>query len=181
MLASMPIAFRDAEDIEALGLAGYLVLRAALGDTDYTGALFVINARGEPREFTYSRLTVPHQTLWRPGDARRYIERALISALFDACPRDPILVLARAEDVLPEVFARDLIVGVPVVRIAPRALPESDPAERSARYALSWYPAAPAPHSPARRLVDELTARLLLVEPFERAERGLDEVDGGEG
>ena len=167
----MPIPFRDAEEIEELGLAGYLVIQARAGDADFAGALFVINARGEPQEFTYSRLQVPHASLWRGGDVRRYAERALVSALLDACPREPLVLLARATDVHPDLFRKDILVGVPVIRMTPRTVEEG-----AQRVELAWYPAASRPDTPERRLVDELMARGLLLEPFERAERGLDEV-----
>jgi hypothetical protein len=176
----MPVPFRDAADIEELGLAGFLVVRPAPAGPDFVGALFVINARGEPQEFTYSRVTLPHPMLWREQDIRRYVERSLVSALLDACPPEPLVLLARAGDIHPDLFRKDLLAGVPVVRIAPkqlRAAPEEvAAAEGAARLELAWYPAAPVAGTAERRLVDELTARGLLIEPFERAERGLDEV-----
>ena len=47
----MPIPYRDVDDIEELGLAAYLRIMAAGDKSGYAGALFVINARGEPIEF----------------------------------------------------------------------------------------------------------------------------------
>jgi hypothetical protein len=50
----------------------------------------------------------------------------------------------------------------------------------TARLHLFWYPAPPAPESAERRLVDRLSSRGLLLEPFERATVGLVEVYGAE-
>lgn len=173
----MPIPFRDAADIEELGLAGFLVIQPAPSGPDYIAALFTINARGEPQEFTYSRLSIDAglQQLWRPGDARRAAERALVTALLDACPLEPRLLLARAAETDVALFRTDLAVGVPVARVAPKPRPEGEETA-PARLELTWYPAAPRPESRERLLVDALTARGLLAEPFERAERGLNEV-----
>lgn len=174
----MPIPFRDADEIDELGLAGYLVIGPSPDGRGHAGALFVINARGEPQEFTYSRLELPESSLafWRPPDVRRYVERSLTAALLDACPVEPLLLLARAEETQPDLFRRDIVVETPVVRVAPKPSPEPDEGENVARLELAWYPAAPRPDSPVRRLIDALTARGLLMEPFERADRGLNEV-----
>lgn len=52
----MPIPYRDVDDVEELGLAAYLRIVAADDRSGYAGALFAINARGEPIEFTYNRI-----------------------------------------------------------------------------------------------------------------------------
>ena len=64
----MPIPYRDVDDVEELGLAAYLRIVAADDKSGYAGALFVINARSEPIEFTYNRIETHHTFLW----ARRY-------------------------------------------------------------------------------------------------------------
>ena len=77
----MPIAFRDAADLDDLGLASFLrIERSARGST-YLGALFTINARGEPIELVYNALETPHPLLWRPADLRRHAERRLTISL----------------------------------------------------------------------------------------------------
>jgi hypothetical protein len=138
----------------------------------------VINARGEPQEFTYSRLELPESSLgfWRPADVRRYVERSLTGALLDACPVEPLLLLARAEETHPDLFRRDILVETAVVRVAPKPPPLDEGGESVPRLELAWYPAAPRPDSAVRRLIDALTTRGLLMEPFERADRGLNEV-----
>ena len=173
----MAIPFRDAAEIDELGLAGFIVIQPAPAGPDYVAALFVVNARGEPQEFTYSRVTVGEslQSLWRPADIRCHAERSLVAALLDACPVEPRVLLARAGDTDPDLFRKELLVAVPVARVAPKP-PVGHDGDAPPRVELTWYPAAPRVETPERRLVEELTARGLLVEPLERAVRGLNEV-----
>ncbi len=59
----MPIAYRDAADLDELVLADDLrIERSARGST-YLGALFTINVRGEPIELVYNALETPHPLL----------------------------------------------------------------------------------------------------------------------
>ena len=57
----MPVPFRDDAEIKALGLAAYLKMER--DGSGYRGALFLVNARGEPVEFTYTRVEIPHTFL----------------------------------------------------------------------------------------------------------------------
>src|SRR3989338_8860652 len=56
----MPSPYDDVDDVGELGLAAYLRIVAADDKSGYAGALFVINARGEPIEFTYNRIETHH-------------------------------------------------------------------------------------------------------------------------
>ena len=55
----MPIPYRDADDLNEVGIAGYLKIEPSSVGSGYLGALFLINARGEPIEFTYNRIEAP--------------------------------------------------------------------------------------------------------------------------
>jgi len=68
----MPIPYHDADELKDLGLAGYLKIQATQDSSGYLAALFLINARGEPIEFTYNRIETPHTFLWRQADIRRH-------------------------------------------------------------------------------------------------------------
>ena len=182
----MPIPFRDADDLTELGLAGYLTIEPAPAGAGYLGALFQINARGEPVEFTYNRIETGNPFLWRPDDLRRHAHRRLTASLFATSPSasgGPRLILCRADEVDPALFTTDLTTPIPVGRLA-RTLETIDRATgeiietttgEDASH-LFWYPEPPAEGSPARRLLDALIARGLLWEPFERARIGLREV-----
>lgn len=173
----MPIAFRDAADQEALGLAAYIRIIDA-GERSLKAALFFVNARGEPVEFTFNAVEVPTHFLWRPGDARRSAVAALCRSLFQAATKTPALLLARAEEVPPRVFGEDLIVPLPLCRVArgdavQAATEIPEPLTEDTH--LYWVGEAPAEGTAARHLLSALASKDLLLEPFDRAELGLTE------
>ena len=185
----MPIPFRDQDDVEELGVAAYLRLEADAERAGYRGALFQINARGEPVEFTYNRVGTPSSFLWRPGDLRRSALRKLTASLLATCSRAPLLILCLAAQAPSELFSQDIRLSVPVARLAiaeettgfstletheTLGMDEGD----EAPIHLLWFPTPPAANSPERRLLHELHRRGLLHEPFERAGVGLHEVYG---
>jgi hypothetical protein len=180
----VPIPYRDQEDLDALGTAAFLRLEATTEPVGYRGALFQINARGEPVEFTYNRVETPSTFLWRPADLRRAAARRLTVSLLTLGPRVPRLILCLAEETPAELFGQDLEVAVPVCRVA-RA-PDLAPAAGEVHEAASgeeplhlfWHPAPPAPETPERALTDRLILHGLLLEPFARASAGLDELFG---
>lgn len=179
----MPIPYRDADEVEELGTAGYLKIVSSPGGSGYLGALFLINARGEPIEFTYNRIETPHTFLWRQADIRRHAERKLTASLLLVCPRTPRILLCLAEEVGSELFCQDIQLSIPVCRIAPamRATAFSsqetqEAIEASEPMHLFWFPSRPQDDSIELRLLHELTSRGLLLEPFKRASVGLGEV-----
>lgn len=108
----MPIPYRDAADVEELGVASYLrIERTARGST-YLGALFTINARGEPIELTYNALETPRPLLWRPADLRRHAERRLTASLLAASEAQPRLLFCLADETGVELFTQDLLLDV---------------------------------------------------------------------
>ena len=181
----MPIAFRDALDVEELGPAAYLALEPELDGRALHGALFLVDARGEPLEFVYNRVELPETFLWRRADRRRHAARRLPVSRLTAGPRTPRLLLARADQVGSELFCEDLTADLPVGRIGlthsanaytPRE--ELEPVDGPEPLQLFWFPARPADRSLERRLFEHLRDRRLLLEPFERAGVGLGEAFG---
>ena len=192
----MPIAYRDAADLDDLGLAMFLrIERSARGST-YLGALFTINARGEPIELVYNALETPHPLLWRPADLRRHAERRLTTSLLSVAESAPRLLFCLADEVGVELLSQDVQVDLHVGRVdrpaesTHRPVDQADPA-RAHRGAESrvlpaisgsvhvvWQPAPPAEDSPERALFEQLSARGLLLEPFDRAADALREIYG---
>lgn len=184
----MPIPFRDDGDADGLGSAAFLTIQRSASGACCLGALFVVSARGEPLEFAYNRVRVPHPALWRPDDLRRHLERRLTASLLSVCSHQPRLLLCLAAEVGVGLFTQDLSVEVPVARVSEslggggrrvdvetgEVLDEPD----ASAVEVAWQPAPPATDSGERRLFDHLTAHGLLREPFERAVVGLDEVYG---
>ncbi len=182
----MPIPFVDTDDSDQLGSAAYLKLERSVDNGCCLGALFVISARGEPLEFGYNRLRVPGPHLWRRADLERYIERRLAISLLSVCSQQPRLLLCLANEVTARLFSRGLLLEVPVARIAePRlAARQVDTttgeilAEPAPRPHIDWQPAAPEVGSFEQRLFEHLSTHDLLLEPFQRATVGLQEVYG---
>lgn len=184
----MPIPYRDVEDVEELGLAAYLKIVAADDKSGYAGALFVINARGEPIEFTYNRIEAPHTFLWRQDDIRRHATRKLTASILSLCPKMPRLILCLAQEVKSELFCQDIQVSIPVCRLATAIEVTSysggesqDTLKDPAPINLFWFPNRPEENSIEIRLLQELISRGLLEEPFDRAGIGLQEVYRIEG
>ncbi len=163
----MPVSFQDLQELDALGYAAFYKLEATSNPPGYRGALFQITARGEPVEFTYNRIETPSTFLWRPADVRRAVARRLAQSLFTLCPQAPSLIFGLAEEIPLEVFTEDLEVVV-----VERASAYDEPVH------VLWCVAAPAPGTPERLLAEQIMARRLLIEPFERAATGLAELYG---
>ena len=131
----MPIPFREDEDVDHLGLAAFLRIVPS-GDRDgFPGALFLVNARGEPGEFTYNRLDVVQRFLWRTDDLRRHVTRRLATSLFTACPRVPSVILVLADEYLRSSSPRTCW-----SRFPPSALQSSRPllGSRQRKHEMSW-------------------------------------------
>jgi len=181
----VPIAYRDAADLDELGLASYLrIERSARGST-YLGALFTINARGEPIELVYNALETPQPLLWRPADLRRHAERRLTTSLLSVAEAVPRLLFCPADEVMVDLFGRDVQVDMPVGRLERPAGAPSGPDDTTGELPVIpgsvhvfWQPAPPAEDSSERALFEQLSARGLLLEPFDRAGDALREIYG---
>ena len=183
----MPIPFREQEDLENLGNVAFLKIEERSEPPGFRAALFQINARGEPIEFTYNRVDTPNTFLWRPSDIRRAAARQLTTSLLRLCPRAPRLILCLADEIPAELFGEDIAVALPVCRVL-----RSDSATAAAvdlnketgeRVPLRflWHPAQPDDGTPERLLLEQLISHGLLLEPFERASAGLRELYGEAG
>lgn len=159
----MGIPFRDHDDINALGFAGYLKL---LRDGDeYSGAIFIVNARGEPVHFVCNQVRVISRFMWREEDLSLCASRRLLQSLFSVCPVTPILILCQASETSEQLLEYE-IHGAPLVGCI----------ATSERIEVTWYPQAPASGTPAFTLWELLSTRCLLHEPFTRAAKGMAEI-----
>lgn len=187
----MPISFHDTDEIAHLGTVAFLHIAPALpGDEHRYGALFIINARGEPLEFAYNRLELQHSTLWRALDREQAAVRRLAITLFEAVTLAPSLLVCRADAVGPHIFgARGVTLPIPVVRMAATAtlagyvsreaqetIETVDEHGECQDIHLFWTPRAP--EGPVAALFARLVERGLTLEPFARAQQGLQDVYG---
>ncbi len=179
----MAVPFRDrrTEDYD-LGLAGYLRFIDEPDAKGVRGCLFCVNARGEPIDFSFTRIDVAAPLLWRPGEARRRAVTDLAKALFAASSKAPRLLLTLAGEAPAGVFVEDLEVHLPLCRVAgaaaSRHAASASLATLSDDARLCWVGKPPPPDSPAHRLLVALNGRRLATEPFDRAASGLNEVFG---
>ena len=178
----MPVPFRDAEDIDQLGAGAYLKVDADATGRVHRGALFFINARGEPLEFTYSRVETPNTLLWRKDDLRRHATRKLTTSLLSTASKTPTLLLCLADEVYHELFCNEIHLSVPVCRLASflkatahSGLETEATVDSPEPLNAFWFPGKPQDGSTEQRLFDRLAAHGLLLEPFERALTGLRE------
>jgi hypothetical protein len=181
----MPIPFKDADELRELGNAGYLKIESSAGSVGFLGAFFIINARGEPIEFTYSRVETPHTFLWRKDDIRRHASKKLATSLFSLCTNVPRIILCLAKEIDAEIFTQDVRLAIPVCRLAPsiEAVGYSngevqDSIEACGSQNAFWSFGKPCEESPEYRLFLALATRGLLLEPFSRTSIGLREVFG---
>lgn len=179
----MPVPFRDAQHIDELGTAAYLRIEREPDRARFRGALFVINARGEPLQFTYAQAISEYSVLWRGSDIERLATRKLAEKLFASCPQVPRILLCLDGDVPKAVFEEDLALAVAVCRVSASGRPGATHVADSATsqfspntFDVSWLPARPPDESAEQRLFAELVRRDLVFDGFDRATRGLREV-----
>lgn len=179
-MAKLPVPFRDLTAGENTGEVGYLRFIDEPDGKGIRGALFIVSSRGEPLDFSFTRIDVHSSFLWRAGEARRQAVTALIKALFQAATRVPALILALADEVPPRVFTEDIEVGIPLCRVTMAKIAVRAASEEEERLSdsvdLFWVNGRPPPGSPARSLIEAFNGRQLLIEPFERASIGIQEV-----
>ena len=175
----MPIPFRDLGEEGPSGVAGYLKFVDEPDCRGIRGALFVMSTRGEPLEFIFSRIDVQSAFLWRAGEARRQAVSSLTKALFEASSRVPDLILALAEEAPPLVFSEDLVLEIPLCRVAKDEFGSQAVSEEVERLpdslSLVWVNGSPPTGGPGRKTIELLNSSQLLLEPFERASMGLRE------
>ena len=175
----MPVPFIDLADEERSGAAGYLRFVEEPDGRGVRGALFIMSTRGEPQEFTFSRIDLPSSVLWNASQARRHAVSSLMKALFGAANRVPDLLLALPEEIPDRVFYEDLEIQVPLCMVATELSGLSELPANALRLSdsnsLVWSHGHPAPGELAAKTIQLLDDRRLILEPFERASLGLQE------
>jgi|YNPMSStandDraft_1061717.scaffolds.fasta_scaffold04757_2 hypothetical protein len=133
----------------------------------FLGCLLLIDARGRPLEFVHTELKAPSGFLWPEDDVRRLGTVQVAHALFDACQKEPVMVVCRSTLGAPEFLRREIAPSIPFAQV--QLAEDGD-------LSWSWVTAPPGAAHPADRLYRELVDRGYVWEPFERIARGLREV-----
>ena len=125
----MPIPFRGLGEKEHPGVAAYLRFIDEPDGKGIRGALFVMSTRGEPLEFSFTRIGVRFGPLWRAEDVRRYAIFSLVKSLFEAADQIPDVLLAFGNETPSAVFSEDLATQVLLCLVANGATGEIGPSE----------------------------------------------------
>lgn len=165
----MPIPYRKAPRPDEEGLAAYLdVFEARQG---FVGAMLLVDSRGRPLEFVHNQVAAPSGFLWPATQVRRLAVASLAHSLFDACRKDPDLLVCRASLGEPEFCRSELGPSIPFACVQPAR--EDSPVQ------WSWLNDPPTSGMKAHSLAQALQQRGLATEPFDRLTEGLREVYPG--
>jgi hypothetical protein len=135
------------------------------------GALLLIDGRGQPLEFVHNVVSGPDGFLW-PGDqVLRESMLALCQSLFDACKREPDLLVGSERIGTAEFCRTELAPAIPFALVVST---DADVIE------WGWVNNPPTASMAASELAEEIKARGFSVEPFDRIRLGLREVYGDE-
>ena len=175
----MPVPFRDLGEDEPSGAAAYLRFINEPDGNGIRAALFIMSPRGDPLEFSFTRIDVRSGVLWRTGQARNRALTSLTKALFESTSRVPEVVFALANETPVEVFSEGLDVQVSLCRVA---IQQAEPAAKAEEgqhlpesISLLWVDGPPESGGAPAKIIDTLESRHLLLEPFERAALGIQE------
>lgn len=153
--------------LEDSGVAYLDVLRLD-ADGAFYGAVLLLDGRGLPLEFVHNRLVPPSGLLWTEPDVSRQSVIALSRSLFDACRREPDLLLCLPTLGSPDFCRVEIAPVLPFAQVIP---PQEDiPA------GVVWINEPPAVGMRGHHLYQELLRRDALFEPFDRLRKALGEV-----
>jgi hypothetical protein len=139
-----------------------------------------MNGVGEPVEFVHCSIAAFPRVLWPAGLAQRKSIRALLGKLFEGCRSEPVLLFCGdGEFGVARILSEDFELGLSAasVRVETSTAHDGSRSPRGPTLHLSWIADLRSDLPAARRLLEELEARNLLAEPFERAEAALRELE----
>lgn len=178
----MSIGHRSVLGDEERALSGAFFRALRVDGRTFVGALLVIDALGEPLEFSYNRVEARYRFLWRERDLHLAATRELLTSLLDLCPRDPSALFFLASETPPDLFVQQVDIEKPVARVArgeetlgAAEIEQHEELSGKPTVQLFWVRGRPSDATPAHRLAVVLGARGLLLEPFERVLAGLRE------
>lgn len=162
----MAVPYRKPQAKPEDGCAAYLEVIAGQSDVRL-GALLLLDRCGRPLEFVHNRTAPPGGWMW-PADLQAgACVAAIAHSLFDACRRDPDLVVCQ-HTLGPRDYLRgEIAPSIPLLVVWPAA---------DGRIQRDWVNDPPTAGMRAHALAPELEARGFLFEPFRRIQRGLREL-----
>lgn len=156
----MPVPYRKTPRAAEIGLAAYLDVLWLPQNRAFYGGLLVMDGKGQPQEFVHNTLAAPSGVLWPEEKLRSMGVVMLTHSLFDACRREPDLLVTLSTLAPLETCRSEIAPSIPFVQVVPER--EGVPAE------WSWVNEPPTSAMRASILASELARRGYIVEPFER-------------
>jgi hypothetical protein len=164
----MSVPYRKPSHKTSISCAAYLDILWLRSEHAFYGALLLIDGRGQPQEFVHNTLSSPAGFLWPEDQVRELGTVSLAHSLFDACRREPDLLICRDTLGPPSFLREEIAPSIPFAQVAPGG--SSSPA------AWNWINDAPGIGMPAYHLAQELQQRGFVLEPFQRLRKGLQEL-----
>jgi hypothetical protein len=161
----MPVPYRKLPRAALEGVAAFVDVVRARTARQIVGALLLIDGRGQPLEFVHNVVDVPGGFLWPEDKVKSVGTAVLVHSLFDACQREPDLLVCRDTLGTPDFCRDELAPAIPFAQIV--AGDEATPA------AWGWINDPPAPGMRAHLLYEHLARRGFIEEPFARLQDGL--------
>ena len=159
----MAIPYRRPQSTPEDGCAAYLDVIAGQGGV-LLGALLLLDGRGRPLEFVHNRTEPPGGWMWPDELQFQACIAAVAHSLFDACRREPDLVVCKCTLGPRDYLRVEVGPSIPMVVVWPAA---------DGAIQWDWVNDPPTHGMRSHSLAPELKTRGFLVEPFHRIVRGL--------
>ncbi len=159
----MAIPYRRRQATPEDGCAAYLDVIAGQGGA-LLGALLLLDGRGRPLEFVHNRTEPPGGWMWPDELQFEACIAAVAHSLFDACRREPDLVVCKCTLGPRDYLRVEVGPSIPMVVVWPTA---------DGAIQWDWVNDPPTHGMRSHSLAPELKTRGFLFEPFDRIVRGL--------
>ena len=161
----MPVPYRKMPRAAQEGIAAFVDVQRSRTARQLVGALLLIDGRGQPLEFVHNVVDAPGGFLWPEEKVRAVGTVVLVHSLFDACQREPDLLVCRDTLGSADFCREELAPSIPFAQVAE--------GEEDAPLAWSWINEPPGPGMRAHVLYEHLAKRGFVEEPFARLRDGL--------
>src|SRR5258707_14119696 len=113
----MPVPYRKTPRAAETGCAAYLDVVWLPSSRTFFGGLLMLDGKGQPMEFVHNTLTAPLDPLWPDEKLRPSAIAELAHTLFDACRRDPDLLVCSSAVGTPEFCRTELAPAIPLAQV----------------------------------------------------------------
>ena len=161
----MPVPYRKTPRAAVMGLAAFLDVIFVEGQRTFYGAILVVDGRGQPQEFVHNTLLAPSGALWTPEKIQSLGIAELTHSLFDACRREPDLLVCLPSLGSPDYLKAEIAPALPFLQV--------NPPEENLPAGWSWVNTPPTSGMKAAIVAEELERRNALLEPFDRLHEAL--------